>query len=369
MNEGPIYTAALVGCGRIGYSLGLDSKREQPASHTMALNGNARVKLIAGCDSDAQTLCTWHSANPQATIYRDSIQMYSTMKPDIVVVAVNECSHEKESLEAIVARPRLVILEKPVALSVKQALKIKTMANRNGVPVMVNHERRFSEDYILVRQWMKTIGPLQSVQGILSSGMAVYNPREENSGAYSLIHDGTHLVDIVQFLLEEDDAESEKKGSEKYGLMKKALSLSGKKGDFHRPLLRSPIITGLFRDEKNCVRQVSAHYSTKKCPDVTLFFSGRSRYFGFELDIRGTEGRICVGNGYLKLYRRQESRLYSGFYSLLSEKINRPEKTGYFSNMIQNAVDFLDKKVPLGSSLQDGIDALMVLEEIKNKIT
>ena len=41
-----IYTATLVGTGRIGFSLGFDKKREQPASHTMALLDNKRVNLI-----------------------------------------------------------------------------------------------------------------------------------------------------------------------------------------------------------------------------------------------------------------------------------------------------------------------------------
>ena len=119
MSEESLYTAALVGCGRIGYSLGLDPKREQPASHTMAMNANPRINLVAGCDTDAQTLCSWHNANPSAAIYRDSLQMYSNVHPDIVVVAVNESSHEKEAIDAIVSRPKLVILEKPVALNVR----------------------------------------------------------------------------------------------------------------------------------------------------------------------------------------------------------------------------------------------------------
>ena len=47
-----IYTAAVVGTGRIGFSLGFDKKREQPASHTMALNANPRIKIIAGVDKN-----------------------------------------------------------------------------------------------------------------------------------------------------------------------------------------------------------------------------------------------------------------------------------------------------------------------------
>lgn len=366
----PLYTAALVGCGRIGYSLGLDPKREQPASHTMAINENPRIRLVAGCDTDAQTLCNWHDANPGAAVYRDSLQLYSSNRPDIVVVAVNESSHEKEAVDAIVSRPRLVILEKPVALNMKQALKIRDMAERNKVPVMVNHERRFSKDYILARSLIGTIGELQSVRGTLSSAMAVYNPAEEDTGAYSLIHDGTHLVDAVQFLLHDFCHEKSVNAEcgKKRGLLKKASEMSSKKSFAGNPLLKNPVITGLYVDGKKCVRQVNACYSLEKCPDVTLSFSGRSKYFGFEIEIRGTEGCICIGNGFLKLYRRKESALYTGFYSLTEEKIDVPEKNCYFSNMIQSAVDFLDKKSALASTLQDGIDALAVLESIKEKI-
>ena len=370
MSEESLYTAALVGCGRIGYSLGLDPKREQPASHTMAMNANPRINLVAGCDTDAQTLCSWHNANPSAAIYRDSLQMYSNVHPDIVVVAVNESSHEKEAIDAIVSRPKLVILEKPVALNVREAIKIRDMAARNSVPVMVNHERRFSADYVLARSLVRKIGELQSVQGVLSSGMSVYNPHEEDTGAYSLLHDGTHLVDTINFLMHDllGEGNRSESGESVSGLMKKAMEISGEKDDSVRPMLENPVITGLYKDEKDCVRQLSAHYSLDCCPSVTLSFSGRSRYFGFEIDIRGTEGRLMIGNGFFKFYRRRESNLYSGFYSLSREKIDRPQRTGYFSNMIQNAVDFLDGKSALVSTLQDGIEALAVLEEIKKEI-
>ena len=60
------YTAALIGCGRIGYSLGNDKKREQPASHTMALNANRRINLVAACDTDQTRLIHWQEANKKA---------------------------------------------------------------------------------------------------------------------------------------------------------------------------------------------------------------------------------------------------------------------------------------------------------------
>ena len=83
------------------------------------------------------------------------------------------------------------------------------------------------------------------------------------------------------------------------------------------------------------------------------------------IEITGTSGRICIGNGFFKIYQRRQSRLYSGFYSLARDKnVKIPGKTGYFANMVQNAVDFLDGKEPLGSTLENGMNVLKLIEEI-----
>jgi predicted dehydrogenase len=378
------YTAALVGLGRIGYTLGLDKKREQPASHTMALLNNPRINLVAGCDVDPVALSRWQDANRKSIVYADSANLFTRCHPDIVCVAVPEKDHLHEAIDAIRAKPRLVILEKPVALNLEQAEQISAEAEKLNVPVMINHERRFAEDFKLAKKYMAKIGEIQKIRAELCSSLCVYNPAEEETGAYSLIHDGTHLVDAVLFFLEDDFAPSGikkipvkisglPKSAERHGLLgsAKVLADSPSQAEYKtvNTLLNFPIMTGIFRDEKKIVRQLSAHYSTPKCPDVTISISGRSKFFGFEVEITGTEGRICIGNGYLKLYHREKSSLYSGFYSLLSDKSeNSPKKTLYFANMIQNAVDFLDGKTPLRSTLQTGINALSVLEEIKNII-
>lgn len=365
-----IYEAALIGCGRIGYSLGLDKKREQPASHTMALNDNWRVKIVAGCDTDEFALKTWHEANKKALVYKDSANLYARQKLDIITIAVNESSHMEEAVNALASMPKLVILEKPVALNMEEALRIKKVSERSGVPVLVNHERRFAEDYILAKKYLSQIGELQSIHGELYSSLAVYNPAEENSGAYSLIHDGTHLVDAVLFFLEPEGEPSTTREltPPDGGLLNKAMKQNGSVTTINT-LLNNPVMSGIYRDSKGVVRQLSAHYKTDICPDVTLTMSGRSRYFGFEITITGTEGRVCIGNGFLKFYKREKSPLYTGFYSLVSDKnVKPPKKTLYFSNMVQNAVDFLDGKKALRSTLQTGINALAVLEEIKEKL-
>lgn len=356
-----IYTAAIIGTGRIGFSLGLDKKREQPASHTMALLSNSRIRLVAGCDVDSQRLEEWGRYTKAARRYNSAGKLFdgelaaTGSIPDIVVVAVNEAAHHETALAAIHHHPRLVILEKPVALNSCLAQTIREEADRHQVPVLINHERRFARDYNLALHLMREIGELQQVTAALHSGLRVYSAKEEETGFYSLIHDGTHLVDIVRFLLDGQQ-------------------------------LVEPVLSGVHWDEENMLRNMTVTYSCEACPSVQFIISGRSKFFGFEIDILGTLGRIRLGNGFFHFYQSRESKLYSGFRSLEEvfgafsyqvegrsqhcrlKKGRFAGKTRYFSGMVQNAVDFLDGTAPLGSSLADGIATLKLLEEMKELV-
>lgn len=337
------YKAVLIGAGRIGFSLGLDKKREQPASHTMALIKNKRINLAAAADKNPENLTKWKKYakkhNSDALTFSSSDELYKNFpETDIITVAVNEESHLEECIKAIAQKPKLVILEKPVALNMEEAKKILEASKKQKVPVIVNHERRFSKDYILAKNLLPKIGEIQTVSAELDSGLRVYAPEFEKDGSYSLIHDGTHLVDIVNFLLS-DYLKNEK--------------------------LEKPAVTGIFKDEKNIVRNFTASYKTKKIPEIQIKMSGRSKFFEFRIEILGTLGKIVVGNGIHEFYLRKESKLYSGFYSLTRQKAKFPKKTEYFSGMVQNAADFLDGKSAILSPLEDAVEDLRILEEIK----
>lgn len=349
------YSACIIGTGRIGFTLGYDKKREQPASHTMALLNNPNVKIIAGCDKDEELLSQWKSfvdshftqfsfkKSNQVKTFNSIEELFNNCSADIVVIAVNEDSHLETALYAISKKPRLIILEKPVALNSVEGKKILSQSKKYSVPVLVNHERRFAKDYALAREYIKTIGEVQKINANLFSGMRLYDPKKESNGGYSLLHDGTHLVDIVLYFLE---------------------SLGESK-------LVNPIVTGICKDkkERDVIRGITVNYSTKAVSDIAITMSGRSRFFAFEVEIIGTQGRIKIGNGYAEFYKREESKLYTGFYSLNKDKsVKIPKKTGYFSQMVKNAVEYLDGKENLKSTLETGLNALKVLEDIKYKL-
>lgn len=366
ITKGKTYTAGIIGVGRIGFSLGFDKKREQPASHTATFKQNPRTNLIAACDVNISNLKNWHKYNKNATIYSNVNDFFLFEKqkkgkiPDIISIAVNESFHHEIALQAIKQQPQLIILEKPVALNIKEAEEIENTAIKYNVPILINHERRFSKDYRLTKTLIKQIGEIQSITACLNSGMRLYSSKHDNDGFYSLLHDGTHLVDIILFLLDINSNSKDK--------------------------LINQQISGLFYDQENNLRNATITYSCKKCPSVQFIFSGRSKFFGFEVDIIGTLGRIKVGNGFFEYYKSKESKLYSGFRSLELEegtfyvkennstfKIKTKNRkivgnTGYFSEMLNNAMDFLDGKDFLHSTIQDGIETLKILQNIKNNI-
>lgn len=335
------YSAVLIGTGRIGFSLGFDKKREQPASHTMAVLNEKRIFFAAAADTCEKNAEKWEKyVNfhqgifcKKVKVYSSSEELYKNIHPDIIIVAVNEESHLKECLNAIAQNPKLVILEKPVALNSVEGETLLNFSREKKVPVMVNHERRFDKSYSRVLSWIKKIGKIQWIHGELDSGLRVWGEEFEKDGTYSLIHDGTHLVDTIRFL-------------------------SGS-------ILETPSVTGIVRDEKNIVRNFTAIFSTEEIPEIQIRMSGRSKFFEFRIEILGTEGKICIGNGIQELYIRQKSSLYSNFYSLKKVPVKKIKKTCYFSGMIKNAADYLDGTAALLSPLEQSLTDLKILETIK----
>ena len=340
--QSKIYHALVVGAGRIGFSLGLDRLREQPASHALALAGHPRVRLAGAVDIDPARLSAWQKQFPHTNTYRDLEAALTVEKPEIVVIAVPEAAHAAVALAVFPHRPRLVILEKPVAPNLKEAAAIVRAAARHRVPVSVNHERRFSLDYVRARDWLrdKRIGEVHAVRAALWSGAPVWTRGAERDGACSLLHDGTHLVDTVRFLLGRD--------------------------------LERITVDFMRRGRGGRVDQLFFHGTAGKDVFVELELAGNKRVFDFEIEVTGAAGRLHLGNGFLRLMRRAPSRLYSGFYSLRRDPaVTRPKKTGYFSRMVENCVDFLDGRAELVSPLAEGVKTLKtlyrVIDQLKRK--
>ena len=191
---------AVIGLGRIASLLEEDTLREKPCTHTGAITANPDCELVAGCDTDSERRRLF-AEKWQVPVYADAGEMLRTHTPEILSIATHPDSHYHYCRLAADAGVKVIICEKPLADTLREARKIaylKGMGNREwgpGIRIITNHERRYSEDYIRAKEILKSerLGRLLSVRAVLYMG--------KNRRLLDVLwHDGTHLVDVIMFL-------------------------------------------------------------------------------------------------------------------------------------------------------------------------
>lgn len=129
---------AILGCGRISYK------------HVEALIQNSQqAELVAVCDLIEQ------NAIARKVQYENQLQgaevmvfsrfedMFNQCEIDVVAIATESGYHATHALVAM-EKECHVLIEKPMALSVEDALKINQVAKEKGLKVCVSHQNRFN---------------------------------------------------------------------------------------------------------------------------------------------------------------------------------------------------------------------------------
>ena len=128
---------ALIGCGRIS------------TNHiTAAVNNSSKLELCAVCDvvpERMEQLLSKHSLEKDSSIKRftDYKKMLDEIKPELVSIATESGSHAEIALYCI-DKGINVIIEKPMAMSMKDADEIIRRSEKMGVKVCACHQNRFN---------------------------------------------------------------------------------------------------------------------------------------------------------------------------------------------------------------------------------
>ena len=126
---------ALIGCGRIA------------TNHILAARNN-QMEIVGACDifpERIEALLSKHSLEKDSSIQRfsDYHEMLRVAKPEIVSIATESGKHAKIALDCIYAGINAII-EKPMAMSMKDADAIVRAAQETGVKVSACHQNRFN---------------------------------------------------------------------------------------------------------------------------------------------------------------------------------------------------------------------------------
>lgn len=328
------YRAALVGCGRVGYMLDRDPLRPKPCTHAGGVAAHPDFRLVAGCDIDPARLADFGKTYGlgKSHLHPRVEDLLKTERIDLLCVATWTQSHDIIVRQACRAGVPVVICEKPMAVTCAKARAMTAAARRAGTLLLINHSRRWASDYRTVRRAIEEerYGKLRHIQGcvLTSFGMSrrtdptasaaasepSWHAVLEKSGGGPLLHDGTHLIDIVFFLTGRRPAWIE-------GRIERHPSSAIE----HHALGRI-----MFEGEE---------------PLEFCFEAGGGRsYFHFEVELWFDEGRITIGNGIRIAERSITSRRYTGFRDLspdpeftwdpdcgTAEKVSMEELSRWFS--------------------------------------
>jgi predicted dehydrogenase len=317
---------SIIGLGRIASLLEMDKLREKPATHAGAIVSNENCFLLSGCDPDPEKRRVFKEQWNCNRVFADFEEMMHFKKPDILHIATPADSHGYYVLRAVREKIPLVVCEKPLARTFREARRIVRIASSSSTALLVNHERRYSRDYMYVKNRIvqKAFGTLLSIHARLYMG---YN-RTVNEMFYE---DGTHMIDIIRFLT----------GSEIVPV--RSFGNAGAKGGGAIIVARVGKIPLVI--EAGCNRD----------------------HLVFELDLSFGNGRIRIGNGLLEEYESMPSPFYEKFKSLIKKEDridNIFGNTGYFTGMMRDAVKVVREKTRPLSSGSDGYLALKSIHDL-----
>lgn len=128
---------ALIGCGRIS------------TNHIKAvINNQDKLELSAVCDIDEthmESLLAKHNLQNDSSIrrYTDYKKMIEEVKPELVSIATESGIHAEIALYCI-EKGINVIIEKPMAMSIKDANEIIRLSEEKHVKVAACHQNRFN---------------------------------------------------------------------------------------------------------------------------------------------------------------------------------------------------------------------------------
>jgi predicted dehydrogenase len=329
--------AAIIGLGRIASLLEDDALREKPCTHAGAIAANPGCVLAAGADRDAERRRLF-AERWGCPIYAAAGEMLAAHRPGILHIATHPDSHAQYCELAARHGVPVVVCEKPLANTRREARRIAALHESGPVRIITNHERRYSADYIRAAGILEEerLGPLLGVRAVLYMG-------KTRRLVDVLWHDGTHLVDALMFLTGRVMIHEKSWGAR----------LKSREG--------TAFLSGYLAEAPGTARPSPPG----RIPFLIELGAGRD-HLVFEMEFSCERGRLRIGNGVFEVWESGESPYAEKFRSLWKTPETFEGPTGYFANMAADAVAcYRDPRRQPRSTALDGLRVITYLHSVQ----
>ncbi|MGB7727455.1 MAG: Gfo/Idh/MocA family oxidoreductase [Candidatus Acidiferrum sp.] len=174
MSGKKIYKVMVVGVGKRG------------KHHAVAFKNNPRFELAAIADTNPQQLA---KAAAELGVQKTSVQplvLAQEIQPDLFCFCTPPGIRLDLIRVGIASGAKLIAYEKPMALSMNEAIEIRTAVNAAGVKTVVSHQHRYGQHYQKVKEIVASgaIGRIQTIHAHASGWF---------------LHLFTHLIEYMRW--------------------------------------------------------------------------------------------------------------------------------------------------------------------------
>ena len=170
------FRSVIIGCGT--NAPGKGGAHSIGYAHAAAYKSQPDIVLCAVSSLSKEDVDDFGLEYPGTKGYTDYQAMLTNEEPDIVSVCAFPPAREEMAMAAVAAGAKALWIEKPFALSLDAAKRIMVEAEKRSVRVFVDHQRRYGQPFIWLREAVeqKKIGDLiqfnitQPFGGILDFG-------------------------------------------------------------------------------------------------------------------------------------------------------------------------------------------------------
>ena len=325
--QGNTLQVLIVGCGNIAG--GFDAERAAtlpPLTHAGAFSRHGAFHISACVEPDADRRAAFMHRWGVKQGFADLSAVAAARQAgryDVISLCSPTAAHAQHLESALALRPRLIFCEKPVTPTVAQTAALGARWARAGIPLAVNHTRRWASDVQRLASELRA-----GTWGAVRSAVGTYNK--------GVLNNGSHMVDLLHQLLGP------------LTLLDAGLAVA----DFWPD---DPTVPALLQTETG----VPVHLNTAHAGDGALF----------ELQLVCEKAVITMEDGGLqwRLRRVKDSPHFAGYRVLDAGEQREGDYLKATSQAVDNLYQHLSGGAPLASTGHSALAAQRLCEQIRRK--
>ena len=184
-------SVGIIGLGKIGVNTPMREEAKATLTHASTISSLDNLELKYGIDVSAEARMNFekqYHLPAHKPVKLDEL----TGKAELLVVATNTEKHLEAIELAMKLAPKLILLEKPVDISLSRSKKILQKQTKFRIPIVVNYQRNCDPIFWEIRERI-----INNINTSETRILAFF--------AGDWLNIGSHLVSLVQFLLGDRD--------------------------------------------------------------------------------------------------------------------------------------------------------------------